>query len=386
MRTRIRTALTAALAAAAVAVGLMALPAAPASAAPAGFVYRSGTDFAVNGRAFRHVGVNTSRLIYQPQSQITLTLDRLRAAGVRHVRVYLPNDWEPGDKYWPHSIYNKLRYVLDQAAARGMYVTVVLGTSWFDVISTYAQPCCSQIAVYGDQQYYDSPRPAGYPNKLADRWIDWAFQLNFRDWAWSFASRLKDHKAVFAWEIMNELDVSNVYNGWLWDREVAFYRNLADLLKAADPNHMVTAGLASTRFMTDAQRDGIYGYSKIDYVTVHQYNNDPERTFADDAWRARNRWGKPLIVEEFGLDSRTYSFAAVQTYYTDKYNNWGADAVMVWDMQYGCVQASPPFYANPSWGNQGGKPGDPLFGPCEQNRIAQYESTWLSWARAFGTA
>ncbi|HEV2145919.1 MAG TPA: hypothetical protein VGR37_00735 [Longimicrobiaceae bacterium] len=348
------------------------------------FVYVQNADFYLNGKPFKHVGVNAPQLLYQTNDQIRYTLDHLEGAGVRQVRVFLPNDGMAGNNFNPSGIVGRLQFVLDEAIRRDIRITVALTHNYFqDVWASLGNG--GKLVAYGDRPFYTRALGNG-AFMLDDRWIDWGYAGNgsglgsYKDLAWAVTSRFKSHPGVFAWDIANEvngnLGVSASHSAWITGRLVAFYRDMAATIKAADPNHLVTTGIISTGWagLNDTQRRQLYEDPNIDYIVVHEYNNPPNSAEKDDIWRANNWFNprKPVVIEEFGIEAARTDFSLVANYYSDMYNNRGVDAILQWGVQFSC-----PAIGGADWGS-----GDHVFGPCEQNRLLQYKDLWARWAGA----
>lgn len=121
---------------------------------------------------------------------------------------------------------------------------------------------------------------------------------------------LKNHKAIFAWELGNEMQAGNA------DDMLDFVYDMAGLIKGLDPNHMLTTGFISSMHATGGQlglasdfyveRDG--QASCLDFVSVHGYNNEwvggsdlvCDGGLEDEACRGFQS-AKHYAIEDFGL-------------------------------------------------------------------------------------
>jgi mannan endo-1,4-beta-mannosidase len=75
---------------------------------------------------------------------------------------------------------------------------------------------------------------------LHDAWFDGGYQLHYKPFAEAMVSAFKDHPAIFAWELRNELkDAQNPPN------IVPFVQAMASRIRQLDPNHMITTGFLS---------------------------------------------------------------------------------------------------------------------------------------------
>lgn len=345
------------------------------------FVYAEANGFKLNGRPFRFVGANTPQLVYQTDDQIRYTLDQLQGSGVRVIRVFLPNDATRGSVWDPWETRSRLKLVLDEAYRRDIRVIVAL-------VHAYLQPVTGSmywnsgghVAVFGDRaagffsRTYSTPE-GDQVHMLDDRWVDWGYARgggNFRDYVWAIVSHpdINAHPGVFAWDVANELNVSDTWNRWLVDREVAFYKDIAGLIKAANGRRqMVTTGVISS-FWAGWSRPSwdlkpqIYGDPNFDYVTVHHYDDNPTNQQREEI--AHYAGSRPVVVEEFGMRNAETEFWRVESYFADMYDNRGVDGIMQWGVQYSC-----PRIGGADWGS-----GDRVFGPCEQNRLPDYRALW----------
>ncbi|MCP3138112.1 glycoside hydrolase family 2 TIM barrel-domain containing protein [Pyxidicoccus xibeiensis] len=359
-----------------------------------GFVSARDGYFYLRNLRFKHVGANTPQLVYQPLWQVDETLNKLRDARVKHVRVLLPND-----KLTTQAIGDRLQQVLNRARDRGMFVTVALthnysqevwGWEKGDPAAMHAvrgdrDPAWNPTGVSGNVGFYSRSYSQG--NMLDDRWIHWGHTANYKSFAVDIATRFKNDNAIFAWDIANE--VNSTGGPGMVDYLVAFYRTMAAALKAADPNHMVTTGMVHTGWagMTDAQRNLVYRDANIDYLTVHMYNTDPAQQHQgalDELWRADNMYAKPVIVEELGHTEARNNYSVLANQYQDLYVNRGVDAVMQWGVTFTCslCKCARTCTTDPNdWGA-----GDCEFGPCEQQKLPEYVALakkWGEWTHAW---
>ncbi|MBL9136960.1 MAG: hypothetical protein JNK85_13900 [Verrucomicrobiales bacterium] len=108
--------------------------------------------------------------------------------------------------------------------------------------------------------------------------------------------------ALFAWEFFNEID--NVYRH-LDPAEVArWHQDMGAWLKAADPwQHLVSTSLTG-----GSDRADLWTLSSMDYVSYHSYNESaPARRLSQWTARAREVYGKPVIIAEAGVDWRGWA-------------------------------------------------------------------------------
>lgn len=388
-------------------LGALLCAAAPLQAATDGsgeFVGRRGSSFYVGNKPFRHVGGNFSRILYQPWWQVLRELDYARDSGLKQIRVFLPNNAYAN--HW--DIIARLQNVVNEAYYGGtprryLRVTVALTHNYNDSAWVW-EGNGGKLLWAGDEQFYTRPSPAG--NMLNDSWVDWGYQINYwprmRDTVWA----LRNNPGIFAWDIANEVNVSNANDRWLVGRLVDFYTRVAGEIRALDPNHLITTGLITSSWggMQDPERDRLYNNANIDYLTVHMYecncttpgepheNTDAQR---DELWRANKRYLKPVVLEEFGTLSYDWAKAKYAEYFTGN-ADFQADAILYWHVTaWTPAEPSPWQTANPSqveWSpitqpvlNGSGQaiPQNDL--PYTKRWDRQYRALWARWAGQLDT-
>jgi hypothetical protein len=315
---------------------------------------RGRPRFTVDGRTFRFIGGNLTELPWLGPDAQNHELRWARDVGFKVIRVWGVDDGTNADQ-----MAARLRGVLDRASAHGLRVVIALThnyhqPNWLNGSQTFH-------AVPGDARRNDFVSDAnGFYTRdcgsqwglwcLDDRWIDWGYTGYYRPYAIALVGKLADHPAVFAWDIANETSGS-AREPWIVGRVTDLYVDMAARIKQADPNHMVTTGMISTSWagMTDAQRDRIYNSSNVDYVTVHEYE-DPFDTEHqnDDVWRARNRYGKPVVVEELGVRST----GSAQSYYDMRLRPADASMEATGIMYWGVASPERPETTDGVWSPQ----------------------------------
>ncbi len=290
-----------------------------AFAQPADLVTVHGREFAYNGQVYRFVGMNIrgiahygrgNPLIYTSLGDVDTNLDGLAALGGKVVRLFAAN------KFFSHADNAAhLEYVLDRMHARGQKAIIALT----DVYTTDFHP-------QGDDSYYQL-QPSGW-TLLDDTWFASGFRTNYLPFVDAVVTRLKDHPAVFAWELGNELtDIKNPNN------IIGFAKETATRIKGIDPYHMVTTGFLSIDHTQIGIENGIdlYSNANIDFMTVHSYTGD-------DPLQNREvhcRLEIPLVLEEYGWDRNVGDRVASTTAQIPKWfgerqvrgmMNWGYQA------------------------------------------------------------
>jgi endo-1,4-beta-mannosidase len=119
-------------------------------------------------------------------------------------------------------------------------------------------------------------------------------------------SRLKDHPAIWMWNLGNEPDL------FAWphsaDEGAAWTKEMVGLIKSIDPHHPVTCGLHSANLHMDNGLRIDKVYAQTDVAVMHSYpmytpwareNLDPDFVPFTCALTAA-LGGKPVLMEEFG--------------------------------------------------------------------------------------
>lgn len=303
---------------------------------PARFVECNGTEFRINGRAFRFFGINLRGLIHYGRmseeplkhSQLDHRASQLQAAyslGARVARIFLADKNATADE-----IVARLRETLDIVKTHfpDLYLLPVFTNLYNDV----------PFYVAGDGKYYAN---AGGRDLLNRDFFASGYRENYLPFVERIVTTFRDEPNIFAWEIGNELkldraDKSNPAdpNPWTF---INFNHEIAAAIKRLDSNHLVTTGMKSTHHAwlhSAAQQDALYTSPNIDFVTIHSYegmfDQEGDQRVWDDVGVAL-RHNKPFIVEEAGFDIRVFGDRAVK--YREHLHRWfaaGACGYMPW--------------------------------------------------------
>ena len=281
------------------------LPTLVSDAAPDEAVIAYGDEFYLNGQSYRFVGVNMRGLChygygdilpYTTSGHIDENLAAVAAMGGKVIRVFAPV------KFATHQQdADRLEIVLDKMESLGLKALVSLT----DLYHTGFHP-------QGDDSYYQA-QSSGW-TLLDDTWFAGGYQNNYLPMVQLVVNQLKDHNAIFAWELGNELtDIKNPNN------IIGFTTSAAAAIKAIDPHHMVTTGFISIDHTQIGETAGynLYADPNLDFISAHTYNGDDP--FQNHA--VYSRLAKPLIVGEYGWTDGTSVDAAGA--------NSGADGEMV---------------------------------------------------------
>lgn len=241
-------------------------------------------------------------------------LDTLKALGVTNLRVLAT---EGGN-------VDNLRYALDRMQERGMCAVLFLNNAWE---WSYGFADYLEAAGEGTQ-----PRPStsGYPAYMkamaAFSTSRKAISLN-QDYIRSIVGALKDHPAIFSWQICNEPRCFSD-SAPVRDAFVGYIHSTAALIKSIDPVHMVSTG---NEGLMGCENDAdlyerINSCDDVDYITIHiwPYNWSWVREdsvnsgidnaitnvgkYIDEHLEVANRLGKPVVIEEFGYPRDGFCF------------------------------------------------------------------------------
>jgi len=255
-----------------------------AQAAPTEVVVPYGDEFYLNGQSYEFTGMNLRGIChygkgdilpYTSSGHIDENLSGVAAMGGKVVRLFAPV------KFASHQEnVNRLKAVLDKMEPLGLKALISLT----DLYNTGFNP-------QGDEAYYQA-QPGGW-TLLDDTWFAGGYQNNYLPYVRLAVTTLKDHNAIFAWELGNEL--TNIKNP---GNIVGFANAVAAEIKSIDPWHMVGTGFISIDHTQIGEPAGVAFYSgaNIDFISVHSYNGD-------DPWTnhaVHSRVAKPLVMGEFG--------------------------------------------------------------------------------------
>lgn len=272
-----------------------------------------------NGRSEYFIGTNlwyAGRLAKDEagRERLDRELDTLKSLGVTNLRVLATEGEDVA----------ALRYALDRMQERGMCAVLFLNNAWE---WSYGFADYLEAAGEGPQ-----PRPAteGYSAYMkamaAFSTSEKAIALN-HDYVRNIVSSLKDHPAIFSWQISNEPRCFSD-DPAVRDAFVDYIHGTASLIKSLDPVHMVSTGneglMGCEKDLSLYER--INSCEDIDYITVHiwPYNwswvkedsvnggacGAVERTgaYIDEHLDLARRLGKALVIEEFGYPRDGFRF------------------------------------------------------------------------------
>lgn len=298
-------------------------PETASSRAPDSFVQADGRQFAIDGQRFGFVGVN----IYDAAASDSYSCNpgtRLNGADLENtLRALRDRSGATVLRFWAYQTYTDggtdfahVDRVLQAARAVGMRVLPVLEDGPGNCTTGNDGDAKSQLE--GDTYYTEGYRkPYG------------SARLSLRDYARVMAEHYRDDPTILGWSMVNEAETTRRTSD---GRSVLvdFATDLAGVLHAADPNHLVTVGTQSNGAPGASGRDftEVYSAPGIDFSEVHDwgsYGSDTEAMPGGDgptppdagsgqcesssakigcSFALAQRIGTPLVVGEAGIEAR----------------------------------------------------------------------------------
>ena len=278
----------------------------------------------MDGKSSYFIGTNlwyAGRLASTEEGRQRLVneLDRLKELGLTNLRVLAVEGED----------VECLRYALDRMHERNMSAVLFLNNAWewsFG-FADYLEKAGAGV----------QPRPAtdGYTAYMTAMGAysvnDKAVALN-QEYIRNTVSSLKDHPAIFSWEICNEPRCfSN--DPSVKDAFVKYIHSTASLIKSIDSKHMVTTGNEGTKGCEEDMElcRRINDCPDIDYITIHIWpynwgwvgedtvNLSIEKAvsnveeYIDQHLHLAYLLRKPMVIEEFGFPRDGFSFERTDT-------------------------------------------------------------------------
>ncbi|KAK7337616.1 hypothetical protein VNO77_18199 [Canavalia gladiata] len=320
---------------------------------PGGFVQRSGTNFILNNKHFYFNGFDAYWLMYMAsdpstRSKVTDILQQASTHGLTVARTVAFNDGgnsralQPSPGSYDENAFKGLDFVISEARKYRVRLILSFVNNWKDFggknqyvqwAKQHGQKVNSEDDFYSNplvKQYYKNHVKAVMTRKNTITGVVY-----------------KDDPTIFAWELMNEPrsiennNAQKIFQSWV--TEMAAY------VKSIDSIHMLEIGLEGFYGETTPEKKHFNPGSlffgtdfisnnrlpQIDYATMNLYADRwlPSSTEADqaafvDKWvevhfeDAKNVIGKPIVFNEFGLNSRTpgYSVQKRDSYIRKLYN------------------------------------------------------------------
>lgn len=125
-----------------------------------------------------------------------------------------------------------------------------------------------------------------------DFWVSWEARKAYRNYLSYVIARWAHHPNLFAWELMNETDLTPRYGDY---DIIAWHEEMGKFIKSNDPyNHPVTTSLCNRKGFT-----ALPAVSVIDFTNCHFY--DPNVTGRlNQEYLSYKQYNKPYFVGETG--------------------------------------------------------------------------------------
>lgn len=321
-------------------------PPAPANPPIGGFVSRSGTNLTLNGAPYRFTGFN----IYNGNSRwncwYQMADGRFGAAldaiggGQEAVRIWFfqrlattngGRDWAAFDS------------TLAAARARGVRVIATLTDHW---------GACEDGVRKTDAWY-----AGGYANAVAA-----SDTTTYKNWVREVTSRYRNDPTILMWQLVNEAETPRADGSCA--AKTVLYNFAADMgavVKAADPNHLLSLGTIGDGQCGAQGPDYQYVHSvpQIDVCEFHDYGR-PTSAMPGDAYNGLatrlqqcGALGKPLFVGEMGIQVQEAggSTGTRAAYFDAKFRaqfGAGVDGILVWNWNDGQTDAIRNYDIGPS--------------------------------------
>lgn len=238
----------------------------PAATASADFVSVQGRSFEVDGQPFRFVGANIYDAAASDRyscragnrmsdAQLTDTLRYLHDdAGATVLRFWAYQTYTQGATYWAG-----VDRVLAAAKATGIRVIPVLEDGPGNCTTTTGT---SPKSAYEGDTWYS----AGYRHPSGNA------TLSYREYVARITAHYADDPTILGWMMMNEADTSK-RDSLTRSVLVDFATDLAGVIRAADPHHLITVGTQSNGApgASGADFSAVYGVQGVDFAEVHDW-------------------------------------------------------------------------------------------------------------------
>lgn len=272
-------------------------------------------------------------------------LDSLKSLGITNLRVLVGGDGpdgvptrveptlqkEPG--VYNEEIFHGLDRLLAEMAERGMKAVLYINNSWewsggYGMYLEWAGEGRALVpAVDGWPEYMEHVSKFVTCDKAKELYADHVRNVVTRTNTIT-GKPYVDDPTIFSWQIGNEprcfrqdAEGQQAFADWLW--------GAAALIKSLDPNHMVSTGSEGSWGCEGSMElyEKIHSCPDIDYMTIHiwPYNwswvrentlvsNLPVAIantdqYIDDHIAVAQKYGKPVVLEEFGFPRDGFQFA-----------------------------------------------------------------------------
>ncbi|KAG8911799.1 hypothetical protein FRC01_005518, partial [Tulasnella sp. 417] len=210
----------------------------------------------------------------QVNEDIKKTLDDIAAHDLEVVRIWgfrevvgqtyddpatYTQQWVNGEQKCNQAGIDRIKFILDEAEKRNMYVQVVLTNNWapdFPAHAAISHPPGSLSNSFGGMDTFVQQIHPGGDHDLF--YTDDAVKDSYKKWLNCIVPQLASHKALFAWEMANDPRCQgadgrttsgscNTHSITRWTAETSQH------VKSLDPNHMAASGDGGF-FCTDCKK------------------------------------------------------------------------------------------------------------------------------------
>ncbi|MEG3167042.1 cellulase family glycosylhydrolase [Sphingomonas sp. LB3N6] len=335
---------------------------------PSAFVTVVGHGFERDGKPYRYAGANIwygawlgADTAYGNRARLARELDRLKALGVRNLRILgsaelspLKNSITPGfrDKTatYNEDLLKGLDWTLAEMAKRDMTGVIYLTNFW-----EWSGGMMTYLSWVNGGKYINMNDPAHPWPEFADWnaafYTSGQAQAMYRDYIRAVVSRTNSvtgmaysaDPTIMAWQLANEprpagsdkVAVPNLSHFYRWVDETARY------IKTLDPNHLVSTGSEGLKGSIEREDVVLAAHKSpsIDYLTAHIWPNNwtwmdagnlagtydagaaKVADYIDAHIRLATTLGKPLVIEEFGYprDGQAAYDPFIATEYKDRF-------------------------------------------------------------------
>jgi Domain of unknown function (DUF5060)/Cellulase (glycosyl hydrolase family 5) len=260
-----------------------------------------------DGRPLRLIGENVCWAEHQVKSDYDAWFGSMRNAGENFARLWMA-PWFAGIEHMPGRLNNydlqsawQLDYIFDLAGQDDIYVLLCFdhhgmfqanNRNWNGSNNFWKTNAYNQV----------NGGPCVQPNDFfTDAKAKTLYQKRLR----YLIGRYGYSPYLLAWQFFNEID--NVYGPLNGDDVTAWHREMGQWLHAHDPyGHLVTTSLTG-----GSERPEIWSLPEMDFSVYHSYNESaPGKHAATLARSFIKDYGKPMMIGEFGVDSRSWNIAS----------------------------------------------------------------------------
>jgi mannan endo-1,4-beta-mannosidase len=372
------------------ALAMSALPL-PAAASAAPFVRRVGTSLVLANRPYRYVGANMwyaaylgADAPYGNRARLQREFDRLSALGVTSVRLLGSSELSPlknsvrptfrdRTSHYNEELLGGLDFALAELGKRNMKAVIYLANFW-----EWSGGFMTYLYWTNGGHYINMNDPAHPWPEFADRSSDFYASAKavamLRQYVRAVVGRRNritgrryaDDPAIQAWQLANEPRPGGspevikrhmpAYLKWI--------HGTARLIKAIDPNHLVSTGSEGTQGCgeDDACTRDAHASPAVDYVTAHIWPQnwswaDPDNLSGSWPTVEKNTRAyfarqvavaqavhKPLVIEEFGFPRDNGYEPGTSTTYKDKFYS------LIYQLALENMRAGGPVAGTHFWG------------------------------------